>query len=164
MLNIKKKGLLYKWLDKSSPSFSNKLKANRVTLCYLFWKCVQLLLTQLGLAAVVVLMSLGMGGIIAQFFGIAFAAGVTPWYILIGLAISGALLISTILIVIFGIGVGITIGLERITRWRDSSEFTRELKERKARDEELHFGNIYQKMKIFKKDKLCPMIRVDYGE
>lgn len=164
MLNIKRNGLFYKWLNFSSTDFTYRLNSNRVTLCNLFWSSVWYAVLQIGALAFISLLGFGMGSVISAFFSIPFAAGITPWYVLLGLSIAGVLVIAGILTIVALAGWSAAKLSNAITEWRESKSFDRSLKESKARDEELRFGNIYQKMKIYKKDKLCPLIRVDHGE
>ena len=164
MLNIKRKGFFYKWLNFSSESFTYRLNDNRVTLCSLFWHSVWYFLTQIGVAAIVVLFALWMGSILSTFLGITFVAGITPWYILVGMSLAGLAVTILVLLALSGIGWTLAKIVDRIQEWNASKSFERAQKEYNARDEELRFGNIYQKMRIYKKDKLCPLIRVDHGE
>lgn len=164
MLNVKHTGLYYKWLNFSSESFTNQLKYERVTLCSLFWHSVLFAGCQIMALALVTLISLGMGSALSAFFGTTFAAGVTPWYILLGMSIAGLISIGAFLSLCIVLAILVHRLHAIFNDWRDSKAFDRSLKESIARDEELHFGNIYQKMRIFKKDKLCPFIRIDYGE
>ena len=164
MLNIKRKGFFYKWLNFSSRSFTYRLNDNRVTLCSLFWHSVWYFLRQIGVAAIAVLFSLGMGSILSTFLGLTFELGITPWYMLVGLSLAGLSTIVAILLAVAGIGWACAKIGDRIQEWNASKSFERAQKEYNARDEELRFGNIYQKMRIYKKDKLCPLIRVDHGE
>lgn len=83
---------------------------------------------------------------------------------LVGLSLAGLSTIVAILLAIAGIGWTCAKIGDRIQEWNSSKSFERAQKEYNARDEELRFGNIYQKMRIYKKDKLCPLIRVDHGE
>lgn len=75
MLNIKRNGLFYKWLNFSSSSFTYRLNSNRVTLCSLFWHSVWYFLAQVGTLAIIAFFGFGMGGILAAFLGITFSAG-----------------------------------------------------------------------------------------
>ena len=164
MLNIKRKGFFYKWLNFSSASFTYRLNDNRVTLCSLFWHSVWYFLSQIGVAAIAVLFSLGTGSILSTFLGLTFELGITPWYMIVGLSLAGLSTIVAILLAIAGIGWACAKIGDRVQEWNASKSFERAQKEYNARDEELRFGNIYQKMRIYKKDKLCPLIRVDHGE
>lgn len=164
MLNIKRKGFFYKWLNFSSASFTYRLNDNRVTLCSLFWHSVWYLLLQIGVTAIIILFSLGMGSILSAFLGLTFELGITPWYTLVGLSLAGLSAIVVTLLALSGIGWTLAKIANKIQEWNEGKSFERAQKEYNARDEELRFGNIYQKMRIYKKDKLCPLIRVDHGE
>lgn len=164
MLNIKRKGFFYKWLNFSSASFTIRLNDNRVTLCSLFWHSVWYFLLQIGVTAIAVLFSLGMGSILSTFLGLTFELGITPWYILVGMSLAGLAVTILVLLTLSSIGWVLAKAANQIQEWNASKSFERAQKEYNARDEELRFGNIYQKMRIYKKDKLCPLIRVDHGE
>nr|UVX81978.1 MAG: hypothetical protein [Bacteriophage sp.] len=121
-------------------------------------------LLQIGVTAIAVLFSLGMGSILSTFLGLTFELGITPWYILVGMSLAGLAVTILVLLTLSSIGWVLAKAANQIQEWNASKSFERAQKEYNARDEELRFGNIYQKMRIYKKDKLCPLIRVDHGE
>lgn len=165
MLTIKTTGLLYRFLKFNGAT--QYIGSGQATLCGTFWLTLWHLVKDIGIAAALAFVSVFPAMLVAEQLGW-IAPNVIiwsmPWWTVPTLVISGAALWA----VFFGAFIGILWVLahlwEKSKKWRDSRKFAAALKEELARDEDLTWSNIWQKAKIAKKDKLCPLVKVEYVE
>lgn len=164
MLTIKDKGLLYRFLAFNGAT--GALDSGRATLCGTFWLTMFHLVKDIGisvlLAAISAIPSIWITkelGWLSQGF-----IWTSPWWTTPVLMITGLVMWAAVIGAFVGVVWGISKLWEKTKGWRNSRKFASALKEELARDEELTWSNIWQKVKIAKKDKLCPLVKVEYVE
>lgn len=164
-MDISSSSWLYKFWKFNGDTYD--LRNGRVTLCKMFWLTLfYLVKCTFFLGIILVILTMPGPFILAQLGFITsakgfLAAGTTyVWWIYPLAAVAGCIGWSLIV----GVLTAIIWPVSKLVKWisykRDETKFTRAIKKEMARDEDLHFGNIWQKFKIMKEEKLCPIIRV----
>lgn len=163
MIHIKTSSKLYKWLNYSSTSFGYALRQGRVSLCTLFWTSVLFAAGQLGVIALLAVFSISAGSLVGNLFGVALTV-VAPWWVWGLHFILGLIVIALVATVAGGIAWTAFTLSNKFTAWRERNKFKRSLREEEVRTEELRLRNLYTKMKLYKREKLCPLVKVEYSE
>ena len=164
-MDIKSNSLLFKFLEFNGSTYD--LRKGRVTLCELFWLTVWYVVKSLLLASTALLILCMPGPVVISFLGLIptatgfLAAGTHyAWWIYAVAAVCGPLFWASVVLAL----TLVIWPLSKLGKWisykRDETKFVRAIKKELAKDEELRFGNIWQKLKIAKEEKLCPIIRV----
>lgn len=162
-MNLSKSSLIYKLWDFHNNTYH--LNTGKVSLCTLFWTTVGYILRDLAVIAFVLAVVALPGPFLLEFVGListtaGFAVAGHPWWMFALAFLGGAVFWAGVIAALFAIFWPLTkLGSWIKDKWEDR-EFVRELKMEMARDEKLRIGNMYQKFKIAKKEKLCPIIRV----
>lgn len=165
MLTIKTTGLLYRFLKFNGAT--QYVGSGQATLCGTFWLTMFHLVKDIGITILLAVLSVFPSLLIAESMGWMVAQGfllVYPWWVTLALIVSGAALWALFFGVVACIIWVIFTAWEKTKTWRASRKFAAALKEELAREEELTWSNIWQKAKIAKRDKLCPLVKVEYVE
>lgn len=164
-MDISSSSWLYKFWKFNGDTYD--LRNGRVTLCKMFWLTLFYLVKCTFFLGIILVILTIPGPLIMSFLGIIptttgfLAAGTHyAWWIYAVAAVCGPLFWAAVVLSL----TAVIWPLSKLVKWisykRDETKFTRAIKKEMARDEDLHFGNIWQKFKIMKEEKLCPIIRV----
>lgn len=162
-MNISTKSLLYKFWDFHNRSWD--LKHKHLTLCFVFWTTAWMLLVDIAVSLVLLGVAAAPGpfiiyklGLIAKTGGFLIAGH--AWWIYALAVVFGLVTWALLALVILGFVWGVDRLIKLTNNRSKSRKFAAELKLEMAREEPLGFGNLWQKMKIAKRDKFCPVINV----
>ena len=169
MLTIKTNSWLYRFFKFNNAEAT--LKYNNPTLCKVFWATVYYGIKDIGIALFLAVLATfpsvfladSMHWIAQGFLLTQAAFWQVPLLIISGAAMWAVFFGLVYLIIKYGCKLFEYLK-GKTEDWRNDRKFKNALKEEMARDEELTWTNIWQKAKIAKKDKLCPLIRVEYVE
>lgn len=163
MMNISTKSLLYKYWGFHNRSWD--LAHKHLTLCYVFWMTAGLLIRDLVVSLALFLVASAPGpfiiyklGIIAKTGGLLVAGH--AWWIYALTIVFGFVAWALLILVVLVFGWTVDKFCKMLSTKSKSRKFAAELKIEMAREEPLGFGNLWQKMKIAKRDKFCPVINV----
>lgn len=166
-MNLSNTSLIYRLWDFHNNTYD--LNTGKVSLCTLFWTTVWYILRDLAVIAFIALVIALPGPFVLYWAGLigsttGFAVAGYAWWVYVLAVLGGAVFWAGVVAIMFAIFWPLSkLGSWVKDKWEDR-EFTRELKLEMARDEKLRIGNLYQKFRIAKREKLCPIIHVVHKE